>query len=363
MLISSDMNVLFFAASLCVGLASLEPSLEPWRAIVNRAYDTVYRPLRAQCSKQMLAAECLRAMQSKAAVGRYPWWVQTMLRDGLDPRSGLRGGWHTLAARSSTAICTTEKTGTSNWRHYMCLLHGGKDGAGGGCAPGCGGCNPSIVTQAQAFVNNRRLQGDQLIRGLHDQSNWLTFVFLRDPIERFVSGYLDKCSDPRHARGEKHCEPLLLFLNGTDSEALSTLPLQHMQLGAYIDTCPLKWNLHFFPQSLYCDDLGRSLRRYTFRGTMNDSISQQVGALSKIIDARASAAGAAPSDAASRAAAMAFKAPSVNQLNKHATNAVSKISRIVVTAGAARRLLEYFAIDYVELALDLPGWLAELLPR
>ena len=91
--------------------------------------------------------------------------------------------------------------------------------------------------------------------------------------------YLDKCSRPFVARSERHCQLLSLYLNGTDGEALASLPSAHMQFGAYVDTFPLSWNLHFFPQSLYCDDLGRSARLYSFRGTLNDTIATQVRAL------------------------------------------------------------------------------------
>ena len=85
-------------------------------------------------------------------------------------------------------------------------------------------------------------------------------------------------------------------------------------------------------------------------------------ALGELIDGRASAAApaSAPSDVASRAAAESFTMD--NDGGSHATSAAQKLARLVVTAGAARRLLEYFSIDYVELGLPLPSWLSLLPP-
>ena len=73
-----------------VCVSSAAASLAPWSAIVDHAYDTIYRPLRRQCNdgSGMTAQECLRLMYNATHTGRYPWWARTMLRDALDPRSG-----------------------------------------------------------------------------------------------------------------------------------------------------------------------------------------------------------------------------------------------------------------------------------
>ncbi|EOD07991.1 hypothetical protein EMIHUDRAFT_106329 [Emiliania huxleyi CCMP1516] len=235
---------------------------------------------------------------------------------------------------------------------------------GGGCSSGCGGCSPVLEHELRRSNSVRPDQlrahgGDQSFRVLHDRKDWLTVVFLRDPVERFVSGYLDKCR-PTIARGERHCEPLGLYINGTHSEFMRLLPHARMQLGSYVDTFPLTWNLHFFPQSLYCDDLGRNAHKYTFRGALNASLADQVGALGRLIDARALAAtpGSAPKHVGQGAAAASFKTD--NDSGEHKTDAAARLAGLVATESAARRLLEYYAIDYVELGLELPSFLVKL---
>ena len=159
-------------------------------------------------------------------------------------------------------------------------------------------------------------------------------VFLRDPLERFLSGYLDKCV--RSVR-EKHCEPNQLFSvsdatirqaehaasgrgdqrqnmarrydrthqNRTlttdlipplhkggrivgrstspssttttntitsSSSGMNTPPVlnashYHFLLDAYVELFPLSWNVHFYPQSLYCNGLFLDLLKdYDFIG-------------------------------------------------------------------------------------------------
>jgi hypothetical protein len=39
---------------------------------------------------------------------------------------------------------------------------------------------------------------------------------------------------------------------------------------AYVQTFPLTWNLHFFPQAFLCDGLGLHLADYSFVGHMDE---------------------------------------------------------------------------------------------
>ena len=363
------MSIFIMARGICAfvllsvqGACAASSTMSPWRAIVAHAYDTIYRPLRAQCTDIMTAQACVAAMyEASSADDQYPWWVRTMLRDATEQRF-LHGSWHALATRqpTPTAMCSTEKVATSNWRKFFCLMHGGKDGNGAGCWSGCASCMPSIdeaTKPDRAGGKPGPLKGDQLLQTLHGRADWFTFVFLRDPLERFASGYLDKCTGPMRKK-EKHCEPLVLYANGTiESERLRAVTAAPMQFGAYVDTFPLAWNLHFYPQSLYCDDLGRRARRYSFAGSMNSSFAAQVRALVRAIDGRAPAE--ASGGAAAKAAAQSFA--QLRESDSHATHAAQKLS-LLVTTHAATRLLAYFAIDYVELDMALPPWLSSLPP-
>jgi hypothetical protein len=305
-------------------------SLTSWRTVVDSAYNKVYRPLRSLCNDKMSTQECLQRMHARASKGQFPWWVQTMLRDALDQETGLYGDWHHLVAQGSVMMCTIEKIGTREWRYYMCLLNGG----GKQCHSGCGGCIQSVDAQT-----------------IRANPDWFKFVFVRDPIERFISAYLDKCARTRLARSEKHCEPLEVFLNGTDSKALRGIP-KSSHMSAFASVFPLQWNIHFFPQSLYCDDLGRNIRSYSFRGNLNNTFTQQVHAVSRLVDARVTR-----STAAASAADKVF--PTTRRRNEgYTTHASLSVTR-KITAPTVHILLQYFAIDYVELGLELPSWLAD----
>ena len=61
------------------------------------------------------------------------------------------------------------------------------------------------------------------------------------------------------------------------------------RFGAYVETFPFAWDVHVFPQALYCDDLGRRWGSYEVRGHMNSTFFQQVHGLAEELDRRAGA--------------------------------------------------------------------------
>ncbi|KAL1510193.1 hypothetical protein AB1Y20_006523 [Prymnesium parvum] len=330
-------------------------SLASWEAFVRRAYDRIYRPFRSRCHADAPALECLEAMYAATEEADAPWWLRTMLRDARHAHAAiLHGAWHSLASRRPTgsAVCTIEKVGTTNFRRFMALLQA--DGARGarGCSARPFASIHSVLAPEEGVAYTGRRRGhDEMIGALHGREGWSTFVFLREPLERFASGFEDKC---RRNPAERHCSPLEIFGNGSRSRALRSHTSLRGQLAAYADTFPLSWNLHFFPQALFCDDLGRNLHRYSFVGRMNETFLQQMRHVAAHIDHCASSQAGA-SDAAMRAYRCVFP---VKQ-DGHATHAKRHVSRMI-SAFSARRLLEIFSIDYVELELPLPSFLEEL---
>ena len=81
-------------------------------------------------------------------------------------------------------------------------------------------------------------------------------VFLRDPLERLLSGYLDKCYKMNVRRNEKHCEPNVVFnmpkglaegLNRDGKQKKEYPSLldglegkDKLMFAAYVDVLPLK---------------------------------------------------------------------------------------------------------------------------
>jgi hypothetical protein len=45
---------------------------------------------------------------------------------------------------------------------------------------------------------------------------------------------------------------------------------------AYVQTFPLTWNLHFFPQAFLCDGLGSHIADYSFVGHMDESFYKEL---------------------------------------------------------------------------------------
>lgn len=56
------------------------------------------------------------------------------------------------------------------------------------------------------FPEHRRM-GFAKQDSVYGNPDWYLATFVRDPLERLVSGYLDKCVDARKRVGEKHCDP------------------------------------------------------------------------------------------------------------------------------------------------------------
>lgn len=287
--------LLLFVAAAAASLlddCSADDGASCWaRRLVDDTYARVWRPLRARCAPRMSAAQCVRAMHDEAFNGTgYPWWVRTLLRDAQERRRFLRGNTHIRTVQGQQqklVMCTMPKVGSATWMKISRSM--GSRAASGTFAPVGMATDPA-----------QRL--DEQLWKVHGAKGFVTAVFMRDPLERWLSAFLNKCT-PFHARVEHACEPTAVFMNGTDSGTLHDLrpavgmtrlgpTLSRAQVEAYADTFPLSWNLHFFPQSLFCDDLGRRVRSYGFAGNLNASFALQLVALARAVDGDAPPKGA-----------------------------------------------------------------------
>ena len=99
------------------------------------------------------------------------------------------------------------------------------------------------------------------LKGIFDDPGWRTAVVLREPMERYISGYNSKCnhSIATDRGGPKTCEHLL-HIAGPDV---------HLDSVAHQLTAPQIWprgisDPHWAPQHTFCGSLtNNSLRRYT----------------------------------------------------------------------------------------------------
>lgn len=303
-----------------------------------------------------------RNKQMKKRTMSFPWWFITMLRD-----APVRASWHNLTIMDPPMdICTIEKVATTQWRNVQCVLND----------------NMNITSRVKPCkLNQTRLDLRQKNALKQDGRKVSRTVILRDPLERMLSGYLDKCVKLISRKYEGHCEPNSIF-NGTDlTVRIRDDPKQ--LFAAYIDSFPLKWNVHFFPQSLYCDGLYRHVKSYDFVGYMDAEFHDELRRLAMTINddkltdtlvkvfhlpvdgdekstSLSGGGGAASKDVDFSKGT--FKPPKGYDRARHPTNAPAFI-KDYFTAESVRRALEYFAVDYVMLGLEVPGWVHDMLVK
>ena len=202
-------------------------------------------------------------------------------------------------------------------------------------------------------------------------------VFLLDPLERLLSGYLDKCVKPNIRKSQGHCEPNVVF--GMDHLQVKKKPvatdnkgrpipdmtlivneLEREMFATYVDLLPLTWNVHFVPQAFTCD-LYRTIDTYDFVGLMGKTFMSELnrmatrygGLLPNVLE-----------DAFHYRTKLAnetlLATTNVGADNSHGTKAPSKVYQYY-SPQSVRRALEYLSIDYVMLGFAVPEWAKEIL--
>ena len=190
--------------------------------------------------------------------------------------------------------------------------------------------------------------------------------------QRFLSAYLDKC-EGRNNLWEGHCEPVEVFgtihplpyyscppneHNNTDGkrchDSHKLRPELRLRLTdreafeAYVQTFPLKWNVHFWPQSLSCHNNHKFAGEpYHFAGMINDTFREQIDRLTAMPDAPPGMAEAFR------------KTFAVKERKTKETEASKKVNQWI-TPWIAKMLVKYYAVDYMQLGIPLPDWLFDL---
>ena len=135
--------------------------------IVHQTHQHFFSYLTTDCPIHTTMEHCLeRARRNENKT--VPWWFQTMLRDAL-LQGGVSGPWHHQSAPNVTnqgkglEFCAIEKVGTKHWRRFFCHLRREKQ------------------DEKRPFCAHETLPEDSP-----------RVVFLRDPLERYLSAYMDK---------------------------------------------------------------------------------------------------------------------------------------------------------------------------
>ena len=322
-----------------------DPSAPEWaNRIVRDTYSKVWQPLRSKCNGSQYSS----VVQQDWCMARHaqrsgPWWAITLLNRSLRHFGG-EGSNHGHAIKMDVggnkhlAFCRLPKVDSSRWAAVH--LKADHSARSGGFAPD--------MTAAQ-------------FRARHRRPGWITAVFLRDPLERFLSAFVDKCVNAMRVRDERHCEPREVFAKGMDSTLMKQLQPNWREpsrdvtpaaIEAYADVMPVQWNLHFVPQALMCGHLGLSVNLVSYVGVMNSTYLQQVQQLRHIANPSNGAESSLLQDSIRD---VFLQHPS----RKRVTRTSHKATRLFSRA-AAERLLMLYAVDYVELSLPLPRWLHAL---
>ncbi|KAL3800147.1 hypothetical protein HJC23_001068 [Cyclotella cryptica] len=288
--------------------------------------------------------------QERSSLPSVPWWFQTLLRDIV--RNGAYGFWHHFGTTDPAIhFCSIEKVGTTEWRKVFCDLNEEECPNNGGNYPPH--CVTGLVGRRCAFMTKKPLP-----------NNAPHAVFLRDPLERLLSAFLDKCVKPAIRRNERHCEPNEVFNPDAKGDP-KALPLitnieeSGKQLfAAYLDTMPLKWNVHFVPQAFMCDLYRTIDSKYAFVGDMGKEFMMDLERMANQFGGRL--ATQLDKSFGYVEGVKAKKFNNTGKQNSHATHAPEKVAKYY-TAATVRKGLEYLSIDYVTLGLKVPEWARQML--
>ena len=197
--------------------------MDRWRRFLESSYFTHLEPYRRPCLRGRFPRPtwrnftrwhgamdaCQRLGHGRAATASAPWWAITMLRDADQAIAFKQSA---LSESPLLRACMIPKVGSKLMKRTMCLLH--ERWADDGAGP----------------LGRRRNQTPTLRARLNDKCKFGTPKFpkwrpkksgrnaytggggrvevatVRDPLERLLSGYLDKCVN--HARHDS-CRGLL----------------------------------------------------------------------------------------------------------------------------------------------------------
>jgi hypothetical protein len=200
------------------------------------------------------------------------------------------------------------------------------------------------MRQSLSFSEIRSGDFYQVRQKERNHSSWFILCALHSNAFNFFQFsrlYIDKCVVKSN---QGHCQPVWEHVNGLDNQTL---------FEAYVNSFPIKWNMHFFPQSFYCDGLYRHLDSYDFVGRMSPSFYHDLEQLGRQFG------GTLPA-ALEKVFHISNK---LNITNQGIETSASSLVLDYYTPKTLRQVLEYYAIDYVLLDIPIPDWAKQMLQQ
>jgi len=313
----------------------LNESKSIYHDLVKNEYERYYKPVLEACPKGVQLENCVSRFADSCFHLNCPIWMESIFTQM--PVNGLFGHWHALVSdfvKPHFHLCTIEKIGTTQWRKVFTRLNRNTHLPFGPQYPAFHPSDPSVLKNWRSKVWTEE---------------WSPWVVLRDPLERFLSAYLNKCEDEVW---EGHCEPTIQF---TNNETWHSLP-KRQRFHDFIMSTPRdrerKWNVHFMPQSLYCDGLYRH-EKYN-KIVMNSTFYTQ-------LESMVSAIGVGDFNKVDQAIDGVFHYKnSATQVNVGVETRAADRAKEYYTSETAAQVLKFYSLDYIMLEIPLPKWLDQI---
>jgi len=231
----------YSAAALLGGGTNRTSPYDDADAIIRRSFDQSYARM-LPCDDNpswmkgretaIIAKQCMQRTRDYITSGNVtvPWWFQTLLRDITGRGGGVFGPWHHFDTTEPLLnFCTIDKVATSEWRKVFCELN-----------------KADCVNNTEGSCGRKKC-AFRTLQTMPEEAPWA--VFVRDPLERLLSGFLDKC---QNGKREGHCEPNVVFnpmdrlKNGKNIpypnllDSIGGEGKDKLMFGAYVDVLPLK---------------------------------------------------------------------------------------------------------------------------
>eukprot|EP00927_Polykrikos_kofoidii_P054247 TRINITY_DN4869_c0_g1_i2.p1 TRINITY_DN4869_c0_g1~~TRINITY_DN4869_c0_g1_i2.p1 ORF type:complete len:418 (-),score=67.25 TRINITY_DN4869_c0_g1_i2:69-1322(-) len=218
-------------------------------------------------------------------------------------------------------FCTIPKNGCTQWHKFFSAL------------------SEPTPYQELAWSNESE------VNDVFSDPTWTKAVFLRDPLERLVSGFQSKCEVPLEGDG-RNC----MNFPETSSEWQPSFD----EFAKELNHCH---NPHFDPQTSFCL-LDTRLEQFSFVGKVSKNFSAVSDQVNAMLDQSIERSGAQPSDERrqelAQLSAACFPPEGLTKGNMDHIHMDTVVTDFYKNETTLLSSLEHYAIDYERLNLEVP---------